>query len=160
MNIKILLYFCFSLSFWKIKDWGMGIVARDGFLNVYIRASLRGRWISWKQVRKGKSDIKPRLFINFAINLMLYKRVLRKKMNTIKIFYYAWTSLGWIEKVWNQRIQKYQAEKTDPVKFALENNVNMTCCLNLGYSVSLEDLPDGKKEASLQSHKCYSKGYI
>lgn len=55
---------------------------------------------------------------------------------------------------------KVSGRKTDPVKFALENNVNMTCCLNLGYSVSLEDLTDGKKEASLQSHKCYSKGYI
>lgn len=57
----------------------MGFAARDGFLNVYIRAGLRGRWISRQQVKKGPSDIKPRLSVNFAINLTLYKTLLRKK---------------------------------------------------------------------------------
>lgn len=62
---------------WKTEEWGMGFVAGGLFFNVYMRAGLRRRWISWQQVIKGPSERKPRLFINSAINLLLYKRLLR-----------------------------------------------------------------------------------
>lgn len=61
--------------------------------------------------------------------------------------------------MWNQWIQKYQAEKTDPVKCALENNVNIKCCPNVGYSVSLEDLTDAKKMLHLSGINVIPKDF-
>lgn len=81
MRGKIFLHLYSSLSFMEEKNMRNGTCGWDtgfwGFFYVYMRAGLRGRWLSWQQVRKGPSDRKPRLFVNSAINLMLYKRLLR-----------------------------------------------------------------------------------